>query len=79
MTSWETGRVGRNPGEVRLLESLTRRCTTPWTFTSAKSWPLAMLWPGLDLVVLADLAAGVDSEDDEERAVVERAQRGARA
>jgi uncharacterized protein (DUF608 family) len=25
------------------------------------SWPLALMWPGLDLAVVADLSAAVDS------------------
>jgi non-lysosomal glucosylceramidase len=33
------------------------------------SWPLALMWPGLDLAVVADLSAAVDSSDDTERPI----------
>ena len=37
------------------------------------SWPLATLWPGLDLAVIGDLAHAVDAADDTERRVLWRA------
>ena len=61
------GEWGGTMGRFGLLESFDAPVYNALDVHFYGSWPLAMLWPGLDLAVLADLVAGVDSEDEEER------------
>jgi len=73
------GEWGGTLGRFGLLESFDAPVYNALDVHFYGSWPLAMLWPGLDLAVLADLAAGVDSEDDEERALSWNARDAGRA
>ena len=61
------GEWGGSLGRFGLLECFDYPLYNTLDVHFYGSWPLALMWPGLDLAVLSDLSAAVEASDDTER------------